>query len=252
MKKLIKQEQWVMLPTEDKSPFSKWIDGKLYKHDYVSTSDDGGKNQHLYLVSENIATATQIMEGTLTALNLFIGEDGDYYLYVKFENDDRKYFRKVIATTESGKPFTDRDIQVKLAWIPESFIKYYVKKQGRVGDIEIESESELVGSLWTSYVRNQIKITETNEIIIDIPKETRKVPTIETFENWKEMAMKSDKSKTLQIEALQDRLVKSEKENERMNKALCDNFIIRILRDTKTNAEWRRLIKTGLIKKEKK
>ena len=58
--------------------------------------------------------------------------------------------------------------------------------------------------------------------------------------------------KASKIFNLKKQLKEKSEEMERFNKALCDNFIIRILRNTVSNAEWRRLIMTGILKKKNK
>ena len=153
MKKIIKQEQWVMLSTEDKTqiivPTRGVGKGVLHNKEYYGSAmlDMGDEYQHLYLTSSD-----EIKEGDW----MFIDEKGTkrnpgrgYVLTQHKSNPASKLNAicggtvKIIATTDKSlKVDTDLEDRVdvlynnKLPQIPESFIKYYVEKQGKVGDVD--------------------------------------------------------------------------------------------------------------------
>ncbi len=145
MKKIIKQEQWVMLP-------------KILEN---------GQEKHLYLTSDD-----EIKEGDW----MFIDEKGTKRNpgrgYVLTQHKGTPVSRlnavcggtvKIIATTDKSLIIIEDSLSGrKTSWlpqIPESFIKYYVEKQGEVGDVE------------ALYNFAGITISGENEIIIKLPKE---------------------------------------------------------------------------------
>lgn len=176
MKKIIKQEQWVMLPTEDKSQIQyRDSDNKLlFYHNGVANNETVHLNpQHLYLTSdEEIKEGDTIIDIRDKQLQSNVRESN-----VAIYNDHESY-KKIIATTDKslrkdiptlntmGKPTI---YPQRLPQIPESFIKYYVEKQGKVGDVEVEIFNPAGGMI------GALKLTENNEIFVDIPKKEEKM-----------------------------------------------------------------------------
>ena len=167
MKKIIKQEQWVMLPTEDKSPIGYHFDVKIEgeityapNHGFELYNKDNNfqhKPQHLYLTSDDEIKGGKEVYYIDKFTNKVTSSGGAEY----GENQN-----VIIATTDKSlKVDTDLEDRVdvlynnKLPQIPESFIKYYIEKQGKVGDVE------------TLYNFTGITISGENEIIIKLPKE---------------------------------------------------------------------------------
>jgi hypothetical protein len=164
MKKIINQEQWVMLPT-DRSPITLHsVSERLHfigtmKEDYINSTYH--TPQHLYLTSDD-----EIKGGK------------EVYYIDKFTNKvtssgGAEYGEKqnvIIATTDkslntliAGGGEGNAGMWKLFPQIPESFIKYYVEKQGKVGDVEVEIFNPAGGMI------GALKLTENNEIIIDIP-----------------------------------------------------------------------------------
>lgn len=125
--------------------------------------------QHLYLVSnEEIKYNDWYIDDT-NQIRQSITDDKEYW-------DVRQDYLKIIATTdkslsitESNVSFTDRDIQVVLPWIPESFIKAYVESNGEIDEVMVEYSSipaDRAPNGWDTYVET----TEDNEVIISLPK----------------------------------------------------------------------------------
>ena len=166
MKKIIKQEQWVMLPTDDiEHVIIEKNTGLLLLQ--TKRKEFSGTKNHLYLTSDD-----EIKEGDW----MFIDEKGTKRNpgrgYVLTQHKGTPVSRlnavcggtvKIIATTDKSLIIIEDSLSGrKTSWlpqIPESFIKYYVEKQGEVGDVE------------ALYNFAGITISGENEIIIKLPKE---------------------------------------------------------------------------------
>lgn len=198
MKKIINENQWVKLPTEDKTKLHK--DSRSHI-DYIvySTEDtvDASKvliPQHLYLTSDEqpiegdhvICYYDDSNEPILSILHtIFNDEEGVTFQTRKNNNPDGRFtlnnIKKIIATTDKsltsiiiqgetdyfngddGKKLNTSKI---LPQIPEFFIKYYVEKQGKVGQTALQY-------FWINRKRNQLieereyklKVSDENEIM---------------------------------------------------------------------------------------
>jgi hypothetical protein len=135
MKKIIKQEQWVMLPTESPdSPIIKTEGGFIIN---IFNDVNLGNHQHLYLTSdEEIKEGDWYLDTTLILKN-------------SLDDLEEEIIGKIIATTDKSlmkQASVGKQLDVEafefLTQIPESFIKYYVEKQGEVGDVELELEKD--------------------------------------------------------------------------------------------------------------
>lgn len=189
MKKKIKEEHWLMLPTDAKTELE------------VRSSIEETKFQYIYLTSDD---KIQPKDWRV-----------EYDVHGKFISVNNtstlvgKYDRKIIATTD--------DLVIKQYWlgsksfqmdymseIPQTLIDYYTKKQGRIGDIEVEFTNRCCGrcdgvsddcvtdlTCKPHKVRgcedcyglagDLLKLTEDNEIIVHIPKEEEKEKQEKTY-----------------------------------------------------------------------
>lgn len=201
MKKIIKQEQWVMLPIENYSDIvhstSKYGGLFLSRH-YSPMKDMGDSYQHLYLTSdEEIKEGDWVIYQTASKSWRMYGKCNKEK--VQSANKDVDYYKIIATTDKSLKIDTNLEDRVdvlydnKLPQIPESFIKYYVEKQGKVGDVELEYNDRYLGyacgnTILTVGEHSQeiegtakdtrvfsLNLTDNNEIIIDIPKEEEKM-----------------------------------------------------------------------------
>ena len=193
----IKQEQWVMSDT-DRSPISLnhttilYYIGKM-DDDYIKSENHQPKFLHLVCDDEPILR------------DWCIDNDG-YMMYVAEINEitgiarglyDVPYVldgcKKIIAST---------NISTRLPSIPESFIKYYIEKQGEVGDAElvhdvyevsllggvlIVDESEKSGFKGVRIADRSPKLTKDNSIIIEIPLEVPELPATDRMYSKEEM-----------------------------------------------------------------
>jgi hypothetical protein len=135
MKKIIKQEQWVMLPTEDESQLMYWeIDGvSLYKFIEIPSTDIAfERNHHLYLTFEreikggdNVWYIDKFTKKLSSSGGAEYGSPQD----VVVATTNRKLIREIIVNKYGTHELHHLDIS-------KSFIEYYVKKEGKVGDVE--------------------------------------------------------------------------------------------------------------------
>lgn len=201
MKNIVKQEQWVMLPTDDTTHI---VDKKgtlefNEKSPLYGLKQLGWSFQHLYLVSKEEIKESDWCLNTSTN-TLFQAKD------FEVENCNAAgYIGKVIATTDKllnqiklipnkGKSFQG------FPQIPESFVKHYIGNQSKVGRVEIEffvrqcmhpnptfphGCTDVQGCYGTSgklegvddnckYPFWQVKLTKNNEIIINTPEAEKK------------------------------------------------------------------------------
>lgn len=217
MKKIIKPDQWVMIPTDraenciitnngsvkkplsyEKSLLTQSYLRSEYKeshHLYLTSDDDIKKGDWCYYPRENIIV--QCIESN--GIPAFKFPKREYHV-------ERDKIRKIIATTDKSlyhyyEVDNYKDNPLRFPQIPESFVKYYVDKQGKVGDVEVEyfvrkcmhpnptfphGCTDINGCYGTSgklegvddncaYPFWMLKLTENNEIIIDIPKKEEKM-----------------------------------------------------------------------------
>lgn len=157
MKKKIKEEHWLMLPTDTATGIE------------VRSSIEETKPQHIYLTSDDpIKPKDWRVEYTINGKFISINNTSAFV---------SKYDRKIIAST-------DRDImynqsmsdELKIAYIPQMLTDYYIEKQGRIGDIDVEYGSKTLMKPADTYIESLswLKLTEDNEIIVHIPKEEKK------------------------------------------------------------------------------
>jgi len=176
----------VMLPV-DKEYNDK---GDLCLFDYglniAGVSDIGYPPQHLYLVSdEEIREGDWEYDEVIKEINQATSKDRlDFY-----NKSDSGHF-KIIATTDlelveyckgvhrlgEGCNLNNKCIypDCRPAKIPESFVQAYVKAEGKIKNVNVEYEHEmLIGhSPKTTHFNTNPKTTENNEVIIDIEEQT--------------------------------------------------------------------------------
>jgi len=190
MKKTLKV---IMLPTDGISNIYTSKEKTPKGIEYVLKYGDGYQNnglnssyQHLYLVSNE-----EIKEGDWW-YNERIGVGNNWNIVEGFTSE----FKKVEATTDKSLKkiiFVDLDtkeeVKQPLPQIPESFVKYFVKQNGKVDEVEVECESMYVkgnyqnicvfcGELFTNTDKlgfvcqnhNKLKLTDNNEVIVHLPK----------------------------------------------------------------------------------
>ncbi len=175
MKEIIKQEQWVILPTKDKGVIMS--DVGAYDTDWCLISElpenlqtHDRPHNHLYLTSdEDIKEndwCVDIISGWLYQAGLTPT--------TKWEEQ-----KKIIATTDTlntRNSLGSGDIPPLLPGIPEFFIKYYVEKQGKVGDVICEYneiEPFFKGSMIEYKKELILNLTDENEIMLAIIEDTK-------------------------------------------------------------------------------
>lgn len=154
MRKSIKQEQWVLLPTEKESHIHQfpWEHNQLEYQKVPKTFVRGESEAlHLYLT----------VKGKIQKGEAYVDLIDMKAYILMIDSCELSNRRKILATSNNSLLNSPN--------IPESFIRHYVEKQGKVGDVELEYREDLKGSVWSSYVIQQCKLTEQNEIIIHIP-----------------------------------------------------------------------------------
>lgn len=168
----------IMLPTLGKSNIYK-VNNDLFCYiPGVEREPLNCENYHLYLVSDE-----EIKEG-----DWHWNSDDNSIRQAKLNLGIKA--PKIIATTDKSIRNTHQIIDKEeninypyiepLPQIPESFIKYFVEKQGKVDSVEVEYEEikgrwiTPVGMYGPGYYadsRFELKLTSNNEVIITIPEE---------------------------------------------------------------------------------
>ncbi len=182
MKKIIKQEQWVLLPVEKNGALSINYLSDTWKT--ITNRDSEVFPNHLYLTSDE---KIKVGDWCIDVLRKMIFQPKDDPNFppnteinsMEYLHKSGRKFWKIIATTDKslviGFVETDKDGKGStghpLPQIPESFVRHYIDKQGEVGDVEMEYREDLAGTVWSSYVIAQPKLTEQNETIIQLSKE---------------------------------------------------------------------------------
>jgi hypothetical protein len=154
-----------------------------HKSDYII----GDKPQHLYILSdEEIKEGDWIYEKSLSKESIFqIYKRDDKLCFFRFTNvpiwlDKSSHnAKKIIATTDlslsmCNKSTHDRHLDCNgIASIPESFIKEYVKAQGKIDEVLVEYThylGENNGEDTVPNIQNRIKINSDNTINISLPE----------------------------------------------------------------------------------
>jgi len=177
-----KKHPVVILPTEDKSHI--YLVHKTNRLGYVTgkypedlkqfpQTVEETRNQHLYILSDD-----EIKEGDWVLFkygdNPNTAEDvlqciktkGEY-LYHKDGNTGLDMCKKIIATTDKSLYTTIGEYynayNKELPQIPESFIKEFVKSNGKIDEVEVEYR---VTNMFTT-----LKLTPNNEVIISTIEE---------------------------------------------------------------------------------
>lgn len=188
MKKKVKP---IMLPTDDISSVSLGNSGKGFMyHDILRPNYDKRKYQHIHFTSDE-----EIKEGDWA-----YSMTGNLVYQFALDNNKDPYTKKVIATTDKSlkikglkenckclsNPISPTAkcesclIGISLPQIPESFIKHFVEKNGKIDEVELEYENKCKNE-WrlrctAQYERTsdcclKLKTTESNEVIISLPEE---------------------------------------------------------------------------------
>jgi len=174
MKKKIEQERWVLLPTND-------IEHVIIEKNtgllLLQTKDkefSGAKN-NLYLTSDDEIKGGKEVYYIDKFTNKVTSSGGAEYgenqnVIIATTDSSLKLYEA--ETLASAPGFSLKTNDILLPQIPESFIKYYVEKQGEVGDVELgDNPCKQDPILCMNLCDCGLKLTDNNEIIIDIPVE---------------------------------------------------------------------------------
>jgi len=207
MKKEIKQEQWIMLPADkaensiitNNGTVKKMLsfEKSLLTQSYLKS--ECKESHHLYLTSdEEIKVGDWCIDVSLKRVFQVKDEEGfplnTVIKSMEYLHKSGRKFWKIIATTdkslstmkawdnlneiverkELGEPDATKSL---IPLIPESFIKHYVEKQGKVGDVEVEYAQKLEkrghlmhdkSAVIDIVNTNDLILTDNNEIIVNV------------------------------------------------------------------------------------